>query len=150
MREALQAFAKRFTPPAPLAGGSFSLPSATGSADAFLAATLADASSGRVILAVTPGLPDADRLADDLRLVTTDTPVRILEFPPPLEGDRSALGLRLRSIAALRAWELSPYPCVVVAAFPALAAPVRAGTVPTRLSPQTGNGVTIGFSALTE
>ena len=150
MREALQAFTKRFTPPAPLAGGSFSLPSATGSADAFLAATLAGASGSRVILAVTPGLPDADRLADDLRLVTADTPVRILEFPPPLEGDRSALGLRLRTIAALRAWELSPYPCVVVAAFPALAAPVRAGTVPIRLSPQAGNGVVIGFSALTE
>lgn len=41
MKEALQAFALRFTPPASLVGGTFAIPALTGSADAFLAATLA-------------------------------------------------------------------------------------------------------------
>ena len=92
---------------------------------------------GQVVLAITPGLPDADRLADDLRLLTKDKNLgtdpyqtRILEFPPLLEGDKSALGTRLKTIAALKAWGLSPYPCIVIAAFPALATPIPKGSVP--------------------
>ena len=93
--------------------------------------------NGRVVVAVTPGLPDADRLVDDLRLLTEDKTLgtgpyqtRILEFPPLLDGDKTALGLRLKTIAALKAWDLSPYPCIVVASFPALAIPIPKGTVP--------------------
>ena len=165
MKEALQAFALRFTPPAALAGGSFAIPSLTGSADAFLAATLAEGAGGeqkgedkshetrdkrqaegqetrdksRVVLAVTPGLPDADRLTDDLKVLTADTPIRVLEFPPSLEGDKSALGLRIKTIAALKAWELNPYPCIVVAAYPALATPIKTGTDPLHLTLPTGS-----------
>ena len=143
MVDALAIFASVFTPPVSFAAGtegpfpSFSIASLTGSADAFLAATLTGATDGRarVTLAITPGLPDADRLADDIRTLTAirgsvGFPVRTLEFPPLLDGDKSALGLRLKTMAALRAWSLSPYPCVVVAPFPALATPIPLGQSP--------------------
>jgi len=135
---------------------TLSIPSLTGSADAFLAATLAR--PARLVLAVTPGLPEADRLVDDLRVLgktasqSGDSPPeargdrppengacpqtgeldfpRILEFPPLIDNDKGALGLRLKTVAALKAWGLSPYPCVVVAAFPALATPLPLGPVP--------------------
>ena len=133
MKDALSIFASHFTPPRGKSGEAlpFCIPSLTGSADAFLALTLAN---GRVVLAITPGLPDADRLSDDLRLLSAKLPTRILEFPPLLDGDRSALGLRLKTIAALKAWSLNPYPCVIVAPFPALATPIPMGTDPFRLS----------------
>ena len=130
MNDALAKFASVFTPPGLDAGGAVAIPSLTGAADAFLAYTLAHRYQS-VVLAVTPGLPDADRLADDLRLITAKDPLRILEFPPLLDGDKSALGLRLKTIAALRAYDLSPYPAVVVAPFPALATPLPSGSVPT-------------------
>lgn len=143
MKDALSIFASHFTPPRGKSGeaSSFCIPSLTGSSDAFLALTLAE---NRVVLAITPGLPDADRLADDLRILTSkptnpQSPIpdpfstRILEFPPLLDGDRSALGLRLKTIAALKAWPLSPYPCIVVASFPALATPIPKATEPLTL-----------------
>ena len=77
-----------------------------------------------LVLAITPGIPDAERLADDLEIITAKLPHRILELPPLIAGDKSALGLRLKTIAAIRAWELNPYPCVVVASYPALATPI--------------------------
>ena len=142
MKDALTLFASHFTPPGEHSSGAYflCLPSLTGSADAFLALTLT--AGNRVTLAITPGLPDADRLADDLKTLTsqplsrsTAQPLnpyatRILEFPPILDGDRSALGIRLKTIAALKVWSLNPYPCVVVASFPALSAPVSLGTDP--------------------
>ena len=151
MKEALDLFASLFNPrgsvPAGLPGSAprLSLPSLTGSADAFLAATLAR--PNRLVLAITPGLPEADRLADDLKTILSrpdtangangDSPqkatperARILEFPPLVENDKGALGLRLKTLAALKAWGLAPYPGIVVAAFPALAAPVPKETVP--------------------
>ena len=124
---------------------SLSIPSLTGSADAFLALSLAG--PNRLVLALTPGLPEADRLADDLRLLLqleaeervrrkekgeegARKNTRILEFPPLFDNDKGALGQRLKTLAALKAWGLSPYPCVIVAAFPALATPVPPGPVP--------------------
>ena len=180
----LRLFASLFTPPGPVPTNNqgtsprapsalLSIPSLTGSADAFLALSLAR--PNRLVLALTPGLPEADRLADDLRLLlqfngegceaTTscgDSPqeattesaqirenpcnpwpfnkgtapeetlgnARILEFPPLFDNDKGALGQRLKTLAALKAWGLSPYPCVIVAAFPALATPVPPGPVP--------------------
>ena len=167
MKSALELFASRFTPPSLAEGGAVAISSLTGSADAFLALALADDS--RFVLAVTPGLPDADRLADDLRILTTSSTaagrqptasnrrqtaasssptaaskktvasqktktgklnVRIFEFPPLLGGDKNALGIRLKTLAAIKSWGLSPYPCVVVTAYPALATPIPMGTVP--------------------
>ena len=130
MNDALEKFASVFTPPGPAADGAVAIPSLTGAADAFVARTLA-LRSRSVVLAVTPGLPDADRLVDDLRLITARDPIRLFEFPPLLDGEKSALGLRLKTIAALRAYDLAPYPAIVVAPFPALATPIPAGSVPT-------------------
>lgn len=144
MKDALSIFASRFTPPLGKSGEavSFCIPSLTGSADAFLALTLAEK---QVVLAVTPGLPDADRLADDLKLLSAELPTRILEFPPLLDGERSALGLRLKTIAALKAWALNPYPAIVVASFPALSTPIPMGTDPIIINTE---GPQINFSTL--
>ena len=80
MKDALSIFASHFTPPRGKSGEavSFCIPSLTGSADAFLALTLAaqgedvrQETRDKVVLAVTPGLPDADRLADDLKILTS-------------------------------------------------------------------------------
>ena len=145
MTDALELFASRFTPPVHGAGGAagsapqLCIPSLTGSADAFLALAMATGAAGaapetaerkpRIVLAVTPGLPDADRLADDLRIIAPQQ-TRILEFPPPLDDDKSALGVRLKTLAALKAWSLSPYPCVVAASYPALTVPLPPMSAP--------------------
>ena len=135
MKDALRAFASAFTPPGGETGGDVALPSLTGAADAFLALTLSDSkefnsSSPRLVAAITPGIPDADRLIEDLQILSQNLPVRILEFPPLITGDKSAFGLRLKTVAAIKSWGLSPYPCGVVASVPALAAPLPMGSVP--------------------
>ena len=135
-KDALRLFAAQVTPLAEAGGGgtspsqqTFAIPSLTGASDAFLACALA--MPGRVVLAVTPGLPEADRLADDIRLVANASGgaqgVRVLEFPPDVDDGKGPLGLRLKASAALRGWAESPFPCVVVAAFPSLSVPVPAG-----------------------
>ena len=132
MKDALELFSSRFSPPSPTEGGAVVISSLTGAADAFLALALTKGS--RLVLAATPGLPDADRLADDLHTLSATIPsarnIRVLEFPPPLSGDVGALGTRLKTLAALRAWPLSPYPCVLVVSSPALSSPVPTGAPP--------------------
>ena len=66
MGGAAEMFAARFAP-AIAGGGAVSIPSLTGAAGAFAALALAsDADAARsAVLAVCPGLPDADALADD-------------------------------------------------------------------------------------
>ena len=118
MHDALSFFASRFTPPraASEEAGSICIPALTGSSDAFLALSLA-ASSRTVVLVVAPGLPDADRLVDDLRILLekpSDPEVRLLEFPLPLADEKSSIGLRLKTVAALKAWSIRPAPYVVV------------------------------------
>ena len=179
VNDALKLFAAHFTPPGACPQkdeGSvpIAIPSLTGAADAFLAVALAW--PARLVLAITPGLPEADRLADDLRTLLTeenrrrgsgrslpvtfgDRPqknrenvsncVRIIEFPPKLDGDKAALGIRLKTIAALKAWGLSPYPCVLVAPFPALRDPIPSGSVPT-LTFGTGPSELLVFSEIVE
>ncbi len=131
MKDALELFASHFTPPGLTAGGAVAISSLVGSADAFTAISLAK--SGKVVLAITPGIPDSDRLSDDLRLLAPKGTVpnpRILEFPPRLDDDKSALGIRIKTLAALRSWSINPYPCVITAPFPAIATPIHVGTVP--------------------
>ena len=134
MKRATAAFISRLPPPGKLPGGAVALPSLSGAAAAF--AALAIAETGKLpLLAVTPGIPDADRLVDDLKTISARTSVRILEFPPPLPGDKSTLGTRLKTISALNSWALHPYPLIIVSPFAALASAVPAGkTPPTRLS----------------
>ena len=141
--DVLRAFAAQFVPPSgfaavgPEAVPAICLSALTGAADALLAATLTGAAEAgaHVVLAIVPGLPDADRLADDLRVLaglkgSCADQIRVLEFPPSLGGEKAALGVRLKTAAALRSWADDPCPCVVVASFPALAATVPTGTVP--------------------
>ncbi|MBO7207141.1 MAG: hypothetical protein J6W10_05965, partial [Kiritimatiellae bacterium] len=71
MDDALKVFASRLSHPVFSSGGSVGLSSLTGSADAFLALSLAAAFQPRVIVAVTEGLPAADRLFDDLTLLAS-------------------------------------------------------------------------------
>ena len=100
---------------------------------------------------VTPGLPEADALLADLRVLENECPVRALEFPPPLEDDRSSLAARLKVAAVLGAYRQRPYPLVVVAPAAALAtdvpqaADVAAATV--RLDLSVGEA-TLDFAAL--
>ena len=46
---------------------------------------------------VTPGLPEADAMMADLRVLGNECAVRALEFPPPLEDDRSSTAARLKN-----------------------------------------------------
>jgi transcription-repair coupling factor (superfamily II helicase) len=127
------------------------LPSLAGGSCAFAALAVAETRKTPV-LAVVPGIPDADRLVDDLKTVSAGFSTRILEFPPMIPGDKTALGARLKTTAALRAWSIDPYPLVIVSAFPALAAPIPAdGTAAITLSvASAADGTGVGISALVE
>ncbi len=99
------------------------LPSFTGSSAAFAAVALACKPPARgvpFVLAVSPGLPEADVLADDLAVFEKSGMVRVLEFPPMLEDDPSSTAARLRVSAALGAYSIRPYPLVVATSPPAL------------------------------
>ena len=126
MTGAIELFSSRFPCSEALGGRPVCISSLTGSAVSFLAASLAGCDGPRVVLVVAPGMPDADAAADDARVATEKSPHRIFDFPPPLDGDKSAVGARLKTIAALKAWSISPYPCVVAAPYAAVAAPIRA------------------------
>ena len=108
------------------------LSSFTGASAAFAAITLATAKHSShqtilpLVLAVTPGLPEADLLSDNLRVLEKECVIRILEFPPALEDDRTTTAARLKTVAALDAYKLRPYPLVIVAPFAALRDPVPA------------------------
>lgn len=143
MKKALKAFGLIFPPP-----GSFpeAIPSLTKSSDAFLAATLAGESGfspPNVVLAITPGIPDADRLSDDLNVLG----VKTLDFPILSGTEKNALGARIKTVAALKAWSIKPYPLVVVAPFSALSTPVSDESK-RNLRLQSGNSaVDFGFLA---
>ena len=144
----IELFEKSFFP---LAADKLALPSLTGSASAFSALALVrHPPEGGVpfVLAVTPGLPEADALCDDLKLLTARSDVRVLELPPPLEGDVASLGLRTRAASAIGAYSTRPYPLVVVAPSPAVVAKIPSsaavGASTIRLEPHG----TVSFSGL--
>ena len=131
-------FEKAFWEGAASPSPGLALPSFTGSSTAFAAAALARtprAEDAPFVLAVTPGLPEADAVTDDLRVLEGECGVRALSFPPPLEDDPASTAARLKVSAALGAWRMRPYPLVVVAPSAALltgvpdAAAVGAATV---------------------
>lgn len=131
MKDAVELFASQFSPPGLKSGGAVAVSSLVGASDAFVALSLAGQEN--VVLAITPGIPDSERLSDDLNLLASRgkaANVRILEYPPRLDGDKSAIGARIKTLAALRAWSERPYSCVVVAPFAAISTPIREGPVP--------------------
>ena len=139
-------FEKAFGEGTDVPSSVFALPSFSGSATAFAAAALARGErrargarptdeDSPFVLVVTPGIPEADTVADDLRVLEGESGVRSLAFPPPLEDDPASTAARLKVSAALGAWRMRPYPLVVVAPSAALltgvpdAAAVGAATI---------------------
>ncbi len=119
----LEVFAQAFAPVTDHPSPALALSSFTGSSAAFAATVLAihpPKDGVPFVLAVTPGLPEADVLADDLTVLSAESGVRVLDFPPVLEDDASTTAARLRVSAALGAYRLRPYPLVIVAPLPAL------------------------------
>ncbi|MBO6167650.1 MAG: transcription-repair coupling factor [Kiritimatiellae bacterium] len=121
-QEAISLFKNAFAP-SPMPGEAVAIPSLTGAADAFL--TLAVAPDCTVALAVTEGLPQADRLYDDLALLASTFPEgadvpRIYEFPPELKDDNTSLGHRMRVISALKALKADSRGTIVVAPLAAI------------------------------
>ncbi len=134
-RDRLTRFAEAFQAVTEHPSPCLALSSFTGSSAAFAAVTLATGKprEGRLplVLAVTPGLPEADLLSANLSVLEKECTVRILEFPPALEDDRTTTAARLKTVAALDAYMLRPYPLVIVAPFAALrdAVPTAASVV---------------------
>lgn len=123
MSKRFDIFAKAFYAGVPEGAPVVAYPSFTGSSAAFAAATLA-AARRCAVLAVTGGLPEADALYSDLEAVADEAGVRVLEFPPEIEDDRSATAARLKVSAALGSYAIRPYPLVIAAPVMALKAPV--------------------------
>ena len=124
-------FEKAFGEGTDVPSSVLSLPAFSGSATAFAAAALARGAArargarpaeedSPFVLVVTPGIPEADTVADDLRVIEGECGVRALAFPPPLEDDPASTAARLKVSAALGAWRMRPYPLVVVAPSAAL------------------------------
>ena len=150
--ERIEIFRKAFRAVTGHPSPRLALSSLTGSSAAFAAAALALREEGTpFVLAVTPGLPEADAMMADLRVLGNECAVRALEFPPPLEDDRSSTAARLKVAAVLGAYRMRPYPLVVVAPAAALttgvpaAAAVAAATVRLELG---GGGPSLDFAAL--
>ncbi len=98
-------------------------PSMTGSSAAFAMACLARDPLGGAppfVLAVTDGIPEAERLFDDLTAISGESGVRAIMMPQALEGDAQATAMRLKAVSALGAYAIRPYSLVLVAPFAAL------------------------------
>lgn len=98
-------------------------PSMTGSAAAFAMASFAREpldGAPPFVLAVADGIPEAERLYDDLSAISEESGVRPLMMPQALEGDAQATAMRLKAVSALGAYSIKPYPLVIVAPYAAL------------------------------
>ena len=120
MSKRFDIFLNAFTAGVPDGAPAVAYQSLVSSASAFAAAALA-VKSGGVVVATASGLPEADSLFADLESIADEAGVRVLEFPPEIEDDRSSCAARLKVSAALGAYSIRPYPLVVVAPVMALA-----------------------------
>ena len=153
MSKRFDIFLKAFRAGVPEGAPAVAYQSLVGGASAFAAASLS-LESGGVTLAVTSGLPEADLLYSDLDSVADEAGVRVLEFPPVIEDDRTSVSARLKVSAALGAYAIRPYPLVIVAPVMALAEDVPTSDMVERASMQlsiAGHGSdNPGFSAMQE
>ena len=138
MKAALDLFASRFIPLADSVSGCVSMPPLPGSSKAFAAIALSGALSPvnrpRIVLAATPGIPDAERLSDDIASLERHSGCKAMEFPPVLGEDKSVLGCRLRTLAAVEDWAANPFPLVIVSPATALSEKVRTGGISRRFA----------------
>ena len=151
----LDAFVKAFAPVMDHPSPVLAISSFTGSSAAFAAAVLAKrppAGGIPFVLAVTPGLPEADQLVDDLGVLEKECGVRTLEFPPELEDDPSATAARIKVAAALGAYGIRPYPLVVVAPVPALrkGVPAADAVAASTIRLEVGGAAAVDFASLQE
>jgi transcription-repair coupling factor (superfamily II helicase) len=152
----LEKFEEAFWATASSPSPKISLSSFTGASSSFASLALArDKKYEGVpfVLVVTPGLPEADILYSDIQELSPYAGVRVLEFPPLLDGEALATSARLKAAAALDAYSIRPYPLVMVASYPSLlgevphAAAVAALTFRLDVSSPLVEG---GFSGLAE
>lgn len=150
MQRRFDIFAKAFWAGVPDGAPAVAYPALAGSANAFAAASIA-VHTGRIVLTVAPGLPEADVIFGDLGAIADEVGVRVLEFPPAMEDDRTATAARLKVSAALGAYSIRPYPLVIVAPVMALREPVAscdvARNAEMRLS--AGDGASISEGGMT-
>ena len=128
MKKALELFKECFTPPPFVQGGKgrLCLKRFTGSSDAFALAALADRFD--FILAVTAGIPDAERLFADVETVTQETgAVSALYFPHLIADDPASYGQRLKTVQAAKQQHQKK---ILVAPFAALTDPLPRETKP--------------------
>ena len=150
MSKRFDIFAKAFNAGVPSGAPAVAYPSLTGSAAAFAAASLA-AGGGRVVLAITAGLPEADSVFSDLESIADEVGVRALEFPFVIEDDKGSVAARLKVSAVLGAYSIHPYPLVIVAPVMALreGVPASSAVLGAEVTVSLG-GAGVGFSALQE
>ena len=153
MSKRFDIFMKSFTAGVPEGAPAIAYPSLIGGSSAFAAAAAAFKEGG-VVLAITRGLPESDVLFSDLDSIADEAGVRVLEFPPAIEDERTSASDRLKVSAALGAYAIRPYPLVIVAPVMALAEDVAAADAVTNASVEMGTAGhsqgTSGFSELQE
>lgn len=111
----LDVFKKSFLPYLAEDVEELAFASFVGSSDAFALLTLAE-KTNRLVLAVTAGIPEASRLSYDLQILSKFSPqTRLFEFPATVEDDATVVSRRLKTLSALSAYSISPYPAVIVA-----------------------------------
>lgn len=124
---AIDVFSERFFGLSPGAGaGGCAVAAPVGASNAFLALALARRGAPRTVLAVADGIPAAERLADDLQILSGESGADVLEYPAD-DGDDgriAAQGARGRTVAAIVSPSGSERPRVVVAPLAALGLPV--------------------------
>lgn len=156
MKKALELFAKRFSPPGRKPGGCVSIASLTNSADAFLALSIAIREE-TAVLAVTSGLPDADRLFSDIATLIehlypkqSQKAPSLLEFPRADDEERNAFAIRMKTAAALNEARKKKSPLIVVADATALSDPIPEDFPETIRVSLNKDEFRLSFSELTE
>ena len=98
---------------------SFSIKNLTGSADAFLSIALSETAEN--ILAITPGIPDAERLANDLEILSTaEKKLDVRYFPALLDDENNSFGLRIKLARELKSPTANKTKRIIVAPFAAV------------------------------
>jgi transcription-repair coupling factor (superfamily II helicase) len=121
MEKAISIFKNKINPLFEKKGGAkfFSVKNLTGSADAFLSIALTEKSNS--VLVMTPGIPDAERLLNDIEILAKEgNNIEAAYFPALLDNEPNAMGLRIKLARELQLQSDSPKKRIIVAPFTAL------------------------------